>query len=317
MGLERGLARKDGASSWRPTRLKPTLSVNRDAPNRAQEIAHQFNAASQAISTPPPTLKFMAILNLTKDSFSDGGNLLPAGALEETVALRKSEGASWLDLGAESTRPGAEPVAEKDQLDYLLPAIRRILPFKIPISIDTRSAKVAKNCLEAGATMVNDVSGFAYDPAMPELVAEKDCPVVLMHMRGTPSTMNSKDSYADLFGEVADELAQRARAALDAGIRHNRILLDPGIGFAKNAEASRALLNRIGAFKSLGFPLLAGPSRKSCLDPKGLTKPADRDPATFEAAVTCANQGVAILRLHQGKKWAAISKSSLAKEIFT
>ncbi len=258
----------------------------------------------------------MAILNLTENSFSDGGALLPAGALEEAAALRKAEGASWLDLGAESTRPGAAPVKDSIQLERLLPAIERLLPFQIPLSVDTRSAKVAEACLNAGATMINDVSGLTHDPAMAGLIAEKGCPVVLMHMRGTPATMADHAHYSELFGEVADELAARARTALDTGIHPDRIILDPGIGFAKNARSSHALVEGAGAFRALGFNLLLGPSRKSFLDPSGLLDPSERDAATLEAALTCARQGVAVLRLHNGRKWNSIRKAARAGEIF-
>ena len=164
--------------------------------------------------------------------------------------------------------------------------------------------------------MVNDVSGLTHDPEMAGLVAEKGCPVVLMHLRGTPATMADHAHYSDLFGEVADELAVRARAALDAGVHPSRILLDPGIGFAKDSPASRALVERAGAFRALGFELLVGPSRKSFLDPSGLLAPADRDAATFEAALTCVRQGVAVLRLHHGREWDFIRKVARAREVF-
>ena len=316
VGLASGPPRADGSSSWRPSRIGEPLAVAIDHPTRAFEIARKYNAALEEFFAPPPLPSFMAILNLTEDSFSDGGALLPAGALEEAATLRKAEGASWLDLGAESTRPGAAPVEDSIQSERLLPAIERLLPFQIPLSVDTRSAKVAEACLDAGATMINDVSGLTHDPAMAGLIAEKGCPVVLMHMRGTPSTMVDHADYSDLFGEVADELATRARAALDAGIHPDRILLDPGIGFAKDSPASRALVEGAGAFRALGFELLVGPSRKSFLDPSGLLAPADRDAATFEAALTCVRQGVAVLRLHHGREWDFIRKVARAREVF-
>jgi dihydropteroate synthase len=315
VGLASGPPRADGSSSWRPSRIGEPLAVAIDHPTRAFEIARKYNAALEGFFAPPPLPSFMAILNLTEDSFSDGGALLPAGALEEAATLRKAEGASWLDLGAESTRPGAAPVEDSIQSERLLPAIERLLPFQIPLSVDTRSAKVAAACLDAGATMINDVSGLTHDPAMAGLIAEKGCPVVLMHMRGTPSTMVDHADYSDLFGEVADELATRARAALDAGIHPDRILLDPGIGFAKDSRSSCALVEGAGAFRALGFDILLGPSRKSFLDPSGLLDPSDRDASTLEAALTCARQGVAVLRLHNGRKWDSIRKAARAGEV--
>lgn len=267
---------------------------------RAHWIAARLAAAAGACAVPAPPPAFMAILNLTPDSFSDGGELLPPGALERAAAARLAEGASWLDLGAESTRPGAAAVAAEAQLGRLLPALAALKGCAARLSVDTRSAAVAAACLDAGAHMVNDVSALA-DPGMGPLVAARGCPVVLLHTRGTPAEMGGRALYRHLLGETADELAAAVRRALQAGIRPEQIHLDPGIGYAKTAQQSLELLGRLRALRALGFPLLVGPSRKSFLAAVlGERPPQERDGGTAGAAALCAAQGAAILRLHRG-----------------
>jgi dihydropteroate synthase len=251
----------------------------------------------------------LGILNLTPDSFSDGGDFLDeSGALrsEELLAAAQQlaeEGAELLDLGAESTRPDSTTVSDAVQLQRLLPAIAALRAQSRPLSIDTRSAAVAEACLQAGASWINDVSGLG-DPQMAPLLARSGAPVFLMHLRGTPADMNERAHYRHLLGEVADELAARVSAALAAGVAASQIVLDPGIGFAKNAEQSAELVRHCGALRALGLPLLIGPSRKSYLATAvGGDAPArasNRDAATVDAAAQCGTQGAAWLRLHRG-----------------
>ncbi|TAH39232.1 MAG: dihydropteroate synthase [Planctomycetota bacterium] len=280
---------------------------------RAHWIAARLAAALAAAGTPPPPPQFMAVLNLTPDSFSDGGELLAPGAVEAAAAARVAEGARWLDLGAESTRPGATAVAVEVQLQRLLPALRAVRGCGALVSVDTRSAAVAAACLDSGAAMINDVSGLE-DPDMGPLLARHGCPVVLLHMRGTPADMAQRAGYRHLLGAVADELAARVHRALAAGIRPAQIYLDPGIGFAKTAQHSLELIGRLGALRALGFPLLVGPSRKSFLGAVlGGRPPRERDGGSAGAAAVCAAQGAAILRLHRGGAvWDAVLVAAAA-----
>lgn len=271
----------------------------------------------------PPA--FMAILNLTPDSFSDGGTLthpttgqISPDRLLERVAEHEQHQAAWLDLGAESTRPGAKAIPAQQQLEQLLPAISLLHNKKTPLSVDTRSAEVAEACLQAGATMVNDVSALA-DPLLARVCAQHSCRIVLMHHRGTPETMQNRTTYAHLLGEVADALAARAAYALSQGIHPSQILLDPGIGFAKDTPSNLKLLGHCGALRALGFPLLLGPSRKSFMStllPQ--SAPAQRDLGSAGAAAICAAQGVYALRMHTGRfqdawqmAWSIANASSL------
>lgn len=280
---------------------------------RAHWIAARLQAAIDAEGAAPPPPAFLAILNLTDDSFSDGGQLGDAAALLGAAEARIAEGASWLDLGAESTRPGARAVPAERQLERLLPAIEALAPLGAPLSIDTRSALVAEQCLAAGASMINDVSGLS-DPAMAEIVAEAGAALCVMHSRGTPATMGQQTGYRFVLGAVIDELARPLQAALAAGVAPAKLLVDPGIGFAKDAEQSLALLGRTRSFRALGLPVLVGPSRKSCLGAVlGERAPRDRDGATAGAAALAASQGAAMLRLHRGGEvWDAVLAAAAA-----
>ena len=300
------------SADWGVTDEAPVVSgpVALDDPHwRAGWIAARLNAGQAAWSRPPPSPRMLGILNLTPDSFSDGGEYLDAsGAIRDEALLAAAhrlaeEGAELLDLGAESTRPGAQAVSDAMQLQRLLPAIAVLNSQALPLSIDTRSAVVAEACLQAGATWINDVSGLS-DSGMAPLLARTGAPVILMHLRGTPADMREHAHYQHLLGEIADELASRVGRALAAGVSASQIVLDPGIGFAKDAAQSAALVADCGALRALGLPLLLGPSRKSYLaTPVGGNAPnraGDRDAATVDAAAQCGNQGAAWLRLHRG-----------------
>jgi dihydropteroate synthase len=265
----------------------------------------RIEAGIRVFNQPPATPNWMAILNLTPDSFSDGGQLDTETALLAQAMLAKEQGAAWLDLGAESTRPGAHAISSDRQLARLLPAIEALLPLGVPLSIDTRSSVVAAACLRAGASMINDVSGLS-DPEMAACCAEHQAALTLMHMRGTPADMQQHCSYRFLLGEVADELAASAAKALAAGVEAKHLLLDPGIGFAKTVDQSRQLLAQLGALRALGYGLLVGPSRKSFqADLLPERSAAERDCGTAGAASSCVLQGVTTLRLHSGEYWDA------------
>ncbi len=246
------------------------------------------------------TPRLMGIVNVTPDSFSDGGRFFdPRAALRHAERLL-AEGADIVDLGAESTRPGAADVSPEAELERLAPvlrALRRDAP-QARLSVDTRRAAVARAALDLGADMVNDVSGLG-DPAMAAIVASAGAPVVLMHMRGTPATMQHHAAYEDVAGEVCAALAAAAASARKAGIADDRILLDPGLGFAKTAEGNEILLRQLRSFLSLNQPLLVGASRKSFIGLRsGVKDPGARVAGSLAAALEAARAGAAVLRVH-------------------
>lgn len=241
----------------------------------------------------------MGILNLTPDSFSDGGELPGVEAALDRASRMVGEGADLLDVGGESTRPGAAAVPPSEQLDRILPVIEGLAGrIAIPISVDTRSATVARRAVSAGAAIVNDVSSLS-DPEMADVVRETEAGLVLMHMRGTPATMQSRAAYDDVVEEVAAELGDSLRQALAAGIPASRIVLDPGIGFAKRAEHSLALLAGLERLAGLGRPVLVGPSRKSFIgDILGGVLPRQRGFGTVAACVAALLRGARLFRVH-------------------
>lgn len=239
----------------------------------------------------------MGILNVTPDSFSDGGRFAtPDEAVEEARRLI-AEGADIVDVGGESTRPGAHPVPEDVELERVLPVVELLaLDPRVRVSIDTMKPRVAAACLEAGATLINDVSGLA-DPQMARVAAAAGAGVVIMHMRGTPQTMRQHAVYRDVMREVIEELRPRVERARGAGVRE--IYVDPGIGFAKTPPQSFELLRRLGELRELGCPILIGPSRKSFLGVlPGMEDISERLEGTIAAAVIGAMNGASIVRVH-------------------
>ena len=242
----------------------------------------------------------MGIVNATPDSFSDGGLFLDAGAAIAQALLLADEGADLVDVGGESTRPGAAPVPDDEELGRVVPVIAalRARAFPLPISIDTRKAAVARAALDAGADLVNDVSGLA-DPSLARVVAEAGAPIVLMHSRGTPEDMQRRAVYGDVVQEVAAELEQALGRAAAAGIPRERTILDPGLGFAKTAEHNLVLLARLGELRALGRPILVGPSRKSFIGRiAGSAAPGDRLPGTLAAVTAAVVAGAELVRVH-------------------
>jgi len=243
----------------------------------------------------------VGILNVTPDSFSDGGRWMgPAAALERARRM-VDEGADLLDVGGESTRPGAAPVSADEELERVLPVLRAILAdLRVPVSIDTRRAAVARAALEAGADAVNDVSALG-DPEMAETVAASDAGLVLMHMRGTPETMQTLTGYGDVAEEVAAELQPALARAARAGIEAERIVVDPGIGFAKTAGQNLELIARLEVVGGrLGRPVLLGASRKAFVGALLGGAPAEeRDAGTVGACVAGLARGARIFRVHE------------------
>lgn len=245
------------------------------------------------------TTQIMGICNVTPDSFSDGGQYTGEAALVARIDQLLAEGADIIDVGGESTRPFADPVGVEEELARVIPAIRKIRARSdIPISIDTTKAAVARAALDAGATLVNDISALRQDPAMVEVVREYTCPVVIMHMQGTPSTMQKAPSYKDVVTEINAFLAERIEWMAERGIERSSIIVDPGIGFGKTLEHNLAILGNIAAFKVHGCPVLIGHSRKSFFG-QLLGLPLDeRDCATAVLSALCASKGADILRVH-------------------
>jgi dihydropteroate synthase len=241
----------------------------------------------------------MGIVNVTPDSFSDGGLFSdPDAAVEHGLRLA-AEGADILDVGGESTRPGSEPVPEVDERERVVPVIERLAKeLDLPISVDTRKADVAGGALETGAAIVNDVSA-GRDPRMFEVVRDAGAGMVLMHMRGDPKTMQDEPRYDDVVSEVRGFLRGRLDAAAAAGIERDRLCVDPGIGFGKDLGHNLELLRNLPALRELGAPLLVGPSRKRFLGAlTGADDPADRLEATAAAVALCAASGADIVRVH-------------------
>ncbi len=241
----------------------------------------------------------MGIVNATPDSFSDGGRFLDPAAAVDQASRHADEGADLVDVGGESTRPGAPPVPADEEIRRVVPIVERLRArgFPLPISVDTSKGAVARAALAAGADLVNDVSGLA-DPDLGRAVAEARVPVVLMHTRGTPADMQARAVYADVMGEVVAELREVLARAARAGIDLGAVVLDPGLGFAKTAEQSVELLARIGELRALGRPLLVGPSRKSFIGKLTGAPVTDRVPGTIAAVVACVLAGVELLRVH-------------------
>jgi dihydropteroate synthase len=246
----------------------------------------------------------MGVLNVTPDSFSDGGRYTDVDAAIAHGLAMRADGADLVDVGGESTRPGADRVAAPEEITRVLPVIRELAAAGVPISIDTTRAAVAEAALAAGATMVNDVSGGLGDRAMAQLVAEAGCPWILMHWRGHSRDMNRLAVYSDVVAEVREELLDRVAAAEAAGVAPERIIVDPGLGFAKTAEHNWTLTRHLDVLVGLGYPVLFAASRKSYLGrllagPDGYPRPVgDREAATLATSVLAFAAGVWGVRVH-------------------
>lgn len=240
----------------------------------------------------------MGILNVTPDSFADGGRFTDAGEALGAAARMIEAGVDIIDVGGESTRPGAAPVGEAEETERVVPAIEAIKrEMPVRVSVDTRKAGVARRALDAGADMVNDVSGLR-DPEMLPLVGERRVPVVVMHMRGTPATMQRETGYDDLPGSIVGFLRERVEAAAEAGIAEDKILVDPGIGFGKSTDGNLSILGRLGALAGLGRPLLIGASRKTFIGALLDLPVEQRLEGSLAVAGFAAAEGAHVIRAH-------------------
>lgn len=259
----------------------------------------------------------MGIINVTPDSFSDGGLFSDtARAVEQGLRLME-EGAAMLDIGGESTRPGATPVGEAEELKRVLPVIEQLAGGPVPLSIDTRHPLVMKEALAAGASLVNDVNGLKAPGAM-EICAEAGAAVCIMHMQGDPLTMQANPTYTHVVGEVVSFLEEQARLAESAGIARHSIMVDPGFGFGKTVAHNLELLRHLDQLASLGYPVLAGLSRKSVLGAIAGGKPSDRIVPSVVAGIAAVERGAWMLRVHDVKAtlealsvWTAIEEEAI------
>jgi dihydropteroate synthase len=240
----------------------------------------------------------MGVVNVTPDSFSDGGLFLDADAAVEHGRRLAAEGAAILDIGGESTRPGSEGVTAEEELRRVLPVVEGLSSTGAQISIDTSKAEVAAAALDAGASYVNDVTAFRGDPALASLVAERAVDCCLMHMLGTPRTMQDDPRYDDVVADVKAFLEQRLAFAVREGVPEQRVMLDPGIGFGKTVEHNLELLARLDEIAALGRPVVVGVSRKSFLGRITGREPADRAVATAAANVLALERGASVFRVH-------------------
>jgi len=252
----------------------------------------------------------MGVLNVTPDSFSDGGKFYePEIAINHALQML-DEGADIIDIGGESTRPGAEPLPIDIELKRVIPIIQSIIKARpdAVISIDTYKSIAAEKSIKAGAKIVNDISGLSFDPEMKNVIREYKVPVVIMHIKGTPRNMQENPYYEDLMGELIQYFRERINLALEAGIRKNQIIIDPGIGFGKRIEDNYVILNHLDELASLGYTVLVGPSRKSFVGKVLNLPPAERIWGTAAAVAIAVYKGVNIIRVHDVKEMIQVVK---------
>ena len=276
---------------------------------RWNEPAHDLALPDARVLPLGQRVHMMGIVNVTPDSFSDGGRFLdPDAAVEHALGLAV-EGADLLDVGGESTRPGAQPVPPEEEMERVLPVVEALAAKAgVPVSIDTSKASVARAALDAGAQIVNDVSAGRFDPEILHVAAERGAPIVLMHMLGEPRTMQKNPAYKDLVGEVIAFLVERADAAVGAGMSRDRILVDPGFGFGKTREHNLVLLARLRELKCLGFPILAGTSRKSFIGATLGDLPVDeRLEGTAATVALAVVNGASIIRVHDVREMGRVA----------
>lgn len=303
------IAAHDGARAAQllvPLDRIDALRVRLDGPHRARFdlLWARLTAPRAPLDLGSRTLRFetpsvMGILNLTPDSFSDGGRQADPESTAAAAVDMAAAGAAIIDIGGESTRPGAEPVWHGDEIARVAPILDRLSGADLLISIDTRKSEVMRAALDRGARIVNDVSGLTYDDRALALVAEAGCPVVLMHHQGDPQTMQANPTYGDVALDVFDWLEARIEAAEAAGIRRDRIIVDPGIGFGKAMRHNLALLNNLALLHGLGCPVLLGASRKRFIGALSNEAPVDKRLGGSVAVLLAGlNQGVQLVRVH-------------------
>lgn len=299
MGTPRQMRDLTGKLSWQPFGLPElgeritSLLDTLDGPGASVLRAGSFTLDLAE------RVHVMGILNVTPDSFSDGGEFLrPTDAMEQARRMI-DEGADVVDVGGQSSRPGSQPISEDDELERVVPVVRKIREeWDGPVSVDTYRARVAEEAFSAGASMVNDITAFSAEPRIAEVTARAGAAAVLMHMRGTPATMQQDTAYDDLMGELAFFLGAAVDRALAAGVGDDQIAIDPGIGFGKTTEHNLAILRRLPELAVLGRPILVGPSRKSFIGNVLDLPVEERLEGTLAAVAYAVVQGARILRVH-------------------
>jgi dihydropteroate synthase len=254
----------------------------------------------------------MGILNVTPDSFSDGGRFAEFGPALAHAREMAAGGADIIDLGGESTRPGAEPLSEQAELDRIIPLTERLASeLDIPLSVDTYKASVAAKALRAGASIVNDISGLRFSPDMAKVVADSGAAVVIMHIQGTPRNMQQNPVYKDVVGEILSYLEEGIGIALNAGVERDQILVDPGIGFGKTLEHNLEILNRLDEFRVLGRPVLVGTSRKKFIGTVlDVPVPEQRREGTAATVALAIERGASVVRVHDVAPMAQVARMS-------
>lgn len=250
----------------------------------------------------------MGVINVTPDSFYDGGRITTPAAARVYAEQLIMDGADLLDIGAESSRPGAEPISAETELTRLAPVLEALHGLPVRISVDTYRAITARRALEYGAWMINDITALRQDPDMAEVVAEAGCPCVLMHMRGTPKTMQETPEYTDVVDDICAFFEERMTAAAKSGIREHQIWLDPGFGFGKTVEHNLALLRRLDTFKRFGRPLLIGTSNKSTIGAVLNLPVHDRLEGTAATVAIAILKGADCVRVHNVKAMARVAR---------
>lgn len=261
--------------------------------------AQHLRARGHLVPLAPRAL-IMGILNVTPDSFSDGGRYIDPQAAIDHASNMVAEGADLIDIGAESSRPGSEPVGDEEEIRRLMPVVEAVCKkLSVPISVDTTKAGVARRALDAGASIINDISALRFDPSMAGVVASSGAGVILMHMQGTPKTMQQDPQYKDVVLEVREFLSQRLAAAQQAGIGRDQILLDPGFGFGKTVEHNLTLLSQLEDLSELGRPLVVGVSRKAFIGQVLGRGVESRFPGAAAAVAVALQRGARVVRVHE------------------
>src|SRR5947208_1442825 len=265
--------------------------MSQQHPERWLARGHVFPLGEQVL--------LMAVLNVTSDSFSDGGRFFDPDRAVVAALKMIEEGADILDIGGESSRPGAQPISLDEELERVVPIVAKLAgQVRVPISVDTTKAEVARRCLDLGASIINDISALRHDPEMAEVVRQYEAGLVLMHMQGEPATMQLNPSYTDVIDNVYDFLRSRIEAAIAWGIDRERIAVDPGIGFGKRLEDNLALLGQLTSLAGLGRPIVIGPSRKGFLGAL-LDRPVlEREWGTAAAVAAVVLNGAHVVRVH-------------------
>ncbi len=245
----------------------------------------------------------MGILNLTPDSFSDGGSYTDVDSAIERAKKMVEEGVDIIDVGAESTRPGADYIEEEEELRRILPVVERLVSeIDIPISIDTYKSRIAEECIKAGAHIINDIKGLKGDPNMAKIIAKYGVSVIIMHIQGTPKNMQKNPEYDDIIEDIKGSLGESVEIALKAGVSPENIILDPGIGFGKTFRDNLEIIKKLCEFKKLEYPILIGASRKGFIGEILGTPPLDRLEGNLAVAVISAYNGASIIRVHEVKE---------------